>query len=101
MIGPWQALLLLFFIFPLYLVFYKRNEPEHQIPLFVKILLIFPSITWVGLIISLYIIYRKKGEGEFKKHKFNKSARSFGRFLLIFSITCVSLLIIYNLVKVQ
>ncbi len=101
MLGPWQALLLLFFIFPLYLVFYKRNEPEHQIPLFAKILLIFPSITWVGIVISLYIIYRKKGEGENKKRKFNKSTRDFGRFLLIFSIICVSLLIIYNLIKVQ
>ncbi len=96
MIGPWQALLLLFFLFPLYLVFYKRNIPEHPIPVFAKIVLIFPSITWVGIAISLYIMYRKKGVVDNKTYKFDKSTRNYGKFLLVFSLICVSLTMIYK-----
>ncbi|PKV51319.1 serpentine type 7TM GPCR chemoreceptor Srz [Aquimarina sp. MAR_2010_214] len=93
MMGPWQIILLiiiilLLFVFPFYLIFYKRNEKEHGIPIFAKIILIIPSLTWVGIITGLYILFRKKEFSEGKNYKFNKSTRYYGTFLLVLSIAC-------------
>ena len=90
-IGPWQIILilvviLLLFLFPFLLIFYKRNEPEHNLPIWAKLLLIIPSLTWVGIITSLYILLRKKDFGKNKTYKFNSSTRNYAIFLLIMSI---------------
>ncbi|MBQ4819281.1 hypothetical protein [Aquimarina sp. MMG016] len=91
MIGPWQIILLviiivLLFVFPFYLIFYKQKEKEHGIPIFAKILLIIPSLTWLGIITGLYILLRKKEYPDGKGYKFNKHTRNYGIFLLSLSI---------------
>ncbi|MDH7446872.1 hypothetical protein [Aquimarina sp. 2201CG14-23] len=91
MIGPWQILLLILlilclFVFPFYLVFYKRNVPEHGIPIFAKVVLVITSLTWIGLISGSYILFRKKEFVDGKNYKFNKSTRNYGAFLLILSV---------------
>ena len=100
MIGPWQILLIvtmiiLLFIFPFFLILYKRNEPEHSLSIWTKFLLIIPSLTWVGLITSLYIITRRKTFDDSKKYKFNKSTRDYAIFLLVLSIGTT----IYQLIR--
>lgn len=65
MIGPFQIIIilivcLLLFAFPIYLIFYKKHEAEHNLPIWCKILLIIPSLTLLGTITSLYILFRKK-----------------------------------------
>ncbi len=50
--------------------------------------MIIPSLTWVGLITGLYIMFRKKEFSDGKTYKFNKSTRYYGTFLLVLSIIC-------------
>lgn len=99
-IGPWQIIIIvitiiLLFVFPFLLIFYRRNEPEHNLPIWIKLLLVIPSLTWIGIITSLYILTRKKIFDNSKMYKFNKSTRDFAIFLLVLSIICS----IYQLVR--
>ncbi len=104
MIGPWQILLLIFaiillFVSPFYLIFYKRSEKEHSIPIFSKILLIIPSFTWIGVVIGIYIKFRKKNYSGNKTYKFDKSTRSYATFLIALSIISVILYLVAKGVK--
>jgi len=105
MMGPWQIILLIIsilfiFVFPFYLIFYKRNEKEHGIPIFAKIILILPSLTWIGVITGLYIVFRKKEFSDGKNYKFNKSTRNYGTFLLVMGIVCTVFYLIMKAARV-
>ncbi|WP_344925280.1 hypothetical protein [Aquimarina addita] len=91
MIGFWQTLILLIlilsvFVFPMFLVLYKREEPSHEIPWWAKIILIVSSLTWIGLLTSSYIIFRKKEYENDKMYKFSKPTRYYGIFLFVLSV---------------
>lgn len=93
MIGPWQIILFIIviaivFVFPIYLVIYKRNIPEHPIPFWMKALLLIPSLTWVGIFTGSYIAFRKKKTDQNKLYKFSSNSRLYGIFLLLLSIVC-------------
>ncbi|RIA09367.1 hypothetical protein OE09_1199 [Flavobacteriaceae bacterium MAR_2010_72] len=80
------VIIIFLIIAPYFLIYYKRNEPEHGLPLYVKLILIVPTITWLGLIPSIYILTRKKDFDNNKKYKFNRSTRNYAVFLLIMSL---------------
>ena len=77
--------LLLLLIFTISLIFYRTNEPEHNLPLWAKIFLIIPSISWFGIGIGLYILLRKKNFENIKRYKFSESTRNYSIFLIIIS----------------
>jgi len=99
-VGVWQifliSIILLVFILPiLMLLFYKRNEPEHDLPVIAKLLLIINSLSGIGIILSLYILFRKKNYNGIRMHKFNKSMHVYAYIMLIIS----TLTVIYRLMQ--
>ncbi|MFD0962984.1 hypothetical protein [Pseudofulvibacter geojedonensis] len=72
----------------IYLVLHKRNIPEHSVPLLLKILLLIPSLTWVGIFTGSYIAFRKKKINQTKQYKFSSNSRFYGIFLLLLSVVC-------------
>jgi len=102
--GPWQYLftfivMLCVFVFPLFVVLYRREIPEHSIPLWAKLLLIIPSITLVGIAIMSYIIFRKKIYKDERIYKFDKPTRYYAMFLLGLSILASVLWLILPYLK--
>ncbi len=76
---------LLLFIISISIIFYRTNEPEHNLPIWAKIFLIIPSLSWFGTGIGLYILLRKKKFKNIKRYKFNESTRNYSIFLIIIS----------------
>lgn len=72
----------------IYLVIYKREIPNHPIPVLLKILLLIPSLIWVGIFTGSYIAFRKKNIHQTKQYKFSSNSRFFGIFLLLLSVAC-------------
>ncbi|TYB78608.1 hypothetical protein [Bizionia myxarmorum] len=101
-IGPFQIILIVvmliaLLVFPFLLIFYKRNDPEHNLPIWIKIVLVIPSFTWVGILTSLYILFRKKDFNSVKAYKFSKSTRNYAIFLFVMSLAFS----IFHLVRMQ
>lgn len=72
----------------IYLVIHKRDIPNHPVPLLLKILLLIPSLTWVGIFTGSYIAFRKKKINQTKQYKFSSNSRFYGIFLLLLSVVC-------------
>lgn len=73
---------------PIYLVIHKRDTPEHPVPILLKVLLLIPSLTWVGIFTGSYIAFRKKKINQTKQYKFSSNSRFYGIFLLLLSVVC-------------
>ena len=62
---------------------YKKHIPEHDLPIWLLILLYYASLIPIGLILAIYMIYRKKKYDNIKRHKFSLNVRDNSRIMII------------------
>ncbi len=81
---------LLVFFLPLgLLIFYKREIPEKNLPIWFRIWLVLTSFTPITLASFLYILFRKKEYGSEVKFKFNEETRKFAKMMVFVSIVLI------------
>lgn len=95
MMGPWQILLLIIIWGPpIFVITYKRFDPEHEFPVWSYIFIYLMSLVPLGLIFGLYIVNRKKKYDGVKMYKYGVQARKNGKIIAFISVISIIFLLI-------